>query len=128
MTKDFDARPGGIATEDSARAQLLTFIAELAVAGVRPTEHSFGASADRRASIRVVGWGVGGCRGRWHGCEPGCELVVTTNAKLALMCEQPDRVRFSRARPRYVAPSDLPNLRQVLAAARVLLLPRPLAA
>ncbi|MGX1811508.1 hypothetical protein ACWIGI_37775 [Nocardia sp. NPDC055321] len=112
---------------DTARAKTRGFIGELVAAGIRPTQHFHGASPPRRASIAVVGWSVGGCRGLVRGCGPGCELVVTTNANLVVMCQQPERRRFTRAHPRYVDLASFPDLGRVLALGRSTLLPRPLA-
>ncbi|MEU0540203.1 hypothetical protein [Nocardia sp. NPDC005978] len=121
MPQDFDSR-------SHPRSEIHAFIAELAAAGIRPTLHSRSASAGTRPSITVIGWGIGGCRGLLRGCGPGCELVVTTNGNLVLMCEQPERSRLRRVRPRYVDLSDYQDLSRVLSRGRALLLPRPQAA
>ncbi|MGX1812221.1 hypothetical protein ACWIGI_41475 [Nocardia sp. NPDC055321] len=67
----------------------------------------------------------GGCRGLVRGCGPDCELVVTTTAKLVVMCQQPQRARLSRARPHHVDLPNFPDLGVVLAMGRAMLLPRP---
>ncbi|MGV9415033.1 hypothetical protein ACWDOP_34470 [Nocardia sp. NPDC003693] len=121
MRNEFDAR-------SRARAEIQSFISELAAAGIRPTMHSRPAGPGLRPSISVIGWDIGGCRGQWRGCGPGCELVVTTTANLVLMCEQPERSRLRRVRPRYVDLADYRDLARVLARGRALLLPRPQAA
>ncbi|MGX1810857.1 hypothetical protein ACWIGI_34495 [Nocardia sp. NPDC055321] len=108
----------------AARVRIREFITELVAAGIRPTEHHHGASAGRRASISVVGWSVGGCRGLVRGCGPDCDLVITTNAQLVILCEQPPRARLSRTRPRYVDLGNFPDLDAVLVLARATLLPR----
>ncbi|MEU8895763.1 hypothetical protein [Nocardia sp. NPDC048505] len=127
MSYDFAAPPTR-SREDAARTQISAFIAELVRAGIRPTHHSRRLDPERRESIAVVGWSVGGCRGLWRGCEPGCDLVVTTKARLVRICDQPDRTRLRRARPVYLEPAEYPDLTKVLSAGRALLLPRLIAA